>query len=487
MESKLLRPLSQAVALALAAGGAHAASITVTDGGDAGTASSCTLRQAIVSANTDSVQGTCTPGSGADTITFAAGLANATIALQYGQLLIDSSVTISGSGQTITAASGSRVMGIYGNANTTPVVNLTGLTLSGGSTFYTGAGLLISDYAPALGRPTPLSHRHAPPGNTPAAPVSAPMVTLDHVAISGNTSTANAQAAGVYIHASTVAINYSTISGNTLTTASNYGAGGIYVTNGISSGSTVTITNSTISGNRAGGSAAYLTGGLYTYESNVTIINSTLTGNSATGADELAGGLSVSSVYGGYVTTLYDSTVSGNVANSIGGGTYVAGGALVGAFRGGFLVLNNTIVSGNQGATDPDISVVSGATLQSSYGLLGTALQATFSGNGNVFSDAPGLGTLANNGGPTLTMLPQAGSPALGAGNAALIPSGVTTDQRGAGFPRVTNGILDIGAVQAPAAPIAAPTPAPALSRWAMLALGGMLGLFGLRKRRRTG
>ena len=483
MESKLLRPLSQAVALALAAGGAHAASITVTDGGDAGTASSCTLRQAIVSANTDSVQGTCTPGSGADTITFAAGLANSTIALQYGQLLIDSSVTISGSGQTITAASGSRVMGIYGNANTTPVVNLTDLTLSGGGTFYSGAGLLISTYAPAVGRPTPLSHRHAPPGNTPAAPASAPMVTLDHVAISGNTSSANAQAAGVFVLGSTVAINDSTISGNTLTTASNFGAGGIYITNGIS-GSTVTITNSTISGNRAGGSAAYLSGGLYTYESNVTIINSTLTGNSATGADELAGGLSVSSVYGGYVTTLYDSTVSGNTANGIGGGTYVAGGALVGAYKGGFLVLNNTIVSGNQGATDPDISVVSGATLQSSSGLLGTALQATFSGNGNVFSDAPGLGALANNGGPTLTMLPQTGSPALGAGNAALVPAGVTTDQRGAGFPRVTNGVLDIGAVQAAAA---AATPAPALSRWPMLALGGLLALFGLRKRRRTG
>jgi hypothetical protein len=42
VESKLLRPLSQAVALALAAGGAHAASITVTDGGDAGATGTCT-------------------------------------------------------------------------------------------------------------------------------------------------------------------------------------------------------------------------------------------------------------------------------------------------------------------------------------------------------------------------------------------------------------------------------------------------------------
>jgi hypothetical protein len=123
VESKLLRPLSQAVALALAAGGAHAASITVTDGGDPGTAGTCTLRQAIVSANADSAQGTCTAGSGADTITFASGLANSTIALQYGQLLINSSVTISGSGQTIVAGGNSRVMEIS-NANTVASVTV---------------------------------------------------------------------------------------------------------------------------------------------------------------------------------------------------------------------------------------------------------------------------------------------------------------------------------------------------------------------------
>jgi hypothetical protein len=85
-------------------------------------------------------------------------------------------------------------------------------------------------------------------------------------------------------------------------------------------------------------------------------------------------------------------------------------------------------------------------------------------------------------------MLPQPGSPALGAGNAALIPAGVTTDQRGVGYARVVNGSLDLGSVEAAAAPsAAAATPTPALSRWAMLALAGLLSLFGLRKRKRTG
>jgi hypothetical protein len=114
---------------------------------------------------------------------------------------------------------------------------------------------------------------------------------------------------------------------------------------------------------------------------------------------------------------------------------------------------------------------------------MGTALSGAFAGNGNVFSDAPGLGALADNGGPTLTMLPQPGSPALGAGNAALIPAGVTTDQRGVGYARIVNGSLDIGSVEAAAAPAAA-TPTPALSRWALLAFGGLLALFGLRRKR---
>ena len=46
-----------------------------------------------------------------------------------------------------------------------------------------------------------------------------------------------------------------------------------------------------------------------------------------------------------------------------------------------------------------------------------------------------------------MTMFPLPGSPALDAGNNALIPAGITTDQRGA--PRVNRGTVDIGAVEA--------------------------------------
>jgi hypothetical protein len=63
----------------------------------------------------------------------------------------------------------------------------------------------------------------------------------------------------------------------------------------------------------------------------------------------------------------------------------------------------------------------------------------------------PDLGPLAPNGGPTLTHLPAANSEAVDAGNPALDAGVGTTpefDQRGDGFTRVFNDIIDIGAVE---------------------------------------
>ncbi len=73
----------------------------------------------------------------------------------------------------------------------------------------------------------------------------------------------------------------------------------------------------------------------------------------------------------------------------------------------------------------------------------------TFTNTGGVFTNTgvitnnPQLGPLTNNGGPTLTMAPLPGSPALDAGDNALAPA---TDQRG--LPRIWNGKVDLGAVE---------------------------------------
>jgi hypothetical protein len=62
----------------------------------------------------------------------------------------------------------------------------------------------------------------------------------------------------------------------------------------------------------------------------------------------------------------------------------------------------------------------------------------------------PMLGPLANNGGPTPTMLPQFGSPAIDAADPSTA-AGLTTDQRG--YPRVAGPAPDIGAVEFQDAP----------------------------------
>ena len=84
------------------------------------------------------------------------------------------------------------------------------------------------------------------------------------------------------------------------------------------------------------------------------------------------------------------------------------------------------------------------------------------SGNGNLIGITDfGLGVLGNNGGPTQTIALLAGSPAIGAGNVALAVdqngNPLTNDQRGAGYPRTINGLIDIGAFERPTS-IGSPT-----------------------------
>lgn len=74
------------------------------------------------------------------------------------------------------------------------------------------------------------------------------------------------------------------------------------------------------------------------------------------------------------------------------------------------------------------------------------AAEITASSNANIFNNIPKLGPLQNNGGPTLTRLPNEGSPALDAGATPTF----SNDQRGSGFNRIINKMVDIGAVESP-------------------------------------
>ncbi len=111
--------------------------------------------------------------------------------------------------------------------------------------------------------------------------------------------------------------------------------------------------------------------------------------------------------------------------------------------------LGNTIVAVNTaGTSGPDAL---GTVVSQGNNLVGK----TDGSSGWVGSDLTGtialpldpmLGPLGDYGGPTQTMALLLDSPAIDAGNNALIPSGVTTDQRG--FDRIVNTVVDIGAFE---------------------------------------
>jgi hypothetical protein len=121
----------------------------------------------------------------------------------------------------------------------------------------------------------------------------------------------------------------------------------------------------------------------------------------------------------------------------------------------GLPVLHNTLIAGNfRGATGTTRDDVFGALNPGGdYNLIGdgTGMTGLSNGvNGNLVGSAaapidPRLGPLQDNGGPTLTHALLPGSPAIDAGNNAYATD---WDQRGPGFPRIVNGIIDIGAFE---------------------------------------
>ena len=191
-------------------------------------------------------------------------------------------------------------------------------------------------------------------------------------------------------------LNRCTLAGNST------GLGG-----GIYNDGVLALNQCTLAGNSAGGGG----GGIYNNSGTVTVNQSTLAGNSA-----VYGGGGIANNNSGTVT-VNQSTLAGNSAGAYGGGIYSLG----------TLNLTNSIVAGNMAPTVANI-----------LGPINT------SGGVNLTSDAPLLAPLGNYGGPTQTMPPLPGSPAIdGCTNGA--PT-FTTDQRG--LPRIAGPYADIGAVE---------------------------------------
>ena len=190
-----------------------------------------------------------------------------------------------------------------------------------------------------------------------------------------------------------------------------------------------------------GNTARYVGGGLNSQGTGVSLTAShcTISGNTSQGLG--GGGVNLT---GSVSTTLTHCTVSGNHAPDTSG----TGGGL--RRISGTLALENTLVAGNTAPSNPDLAGSVGTA--SGVNFIGDPSGATLPGTAgtNYLTGDPMLAPLGDYGGPSQTMPPLAGSPAIDAAGTT-DPGG--TDQRG--FPRFVDGdasstaALDIGAVEA--------------------------------------
>ena len=221
---------------------------------------------------------------------------------------------------------------------------------------------------------------------------------------------------------STVTNNTATTAGNALAATGAEGAG-IYSAAGLTlDGSTGA---NTISGNIGASSTTttsdILGGGIYTAAGPLILMDATVSGNSATSG----GGIYVN---GTGASALTNVTITGNIASN------GVGGMMQGST--GTTVLNNITLVDNLGATE-GFSASTAATGANNI-LAGCAPDECPTGNTNPAS-VTDLGSLGNNGGGVLTMLPAIGSTAQAAG----LDCTTTADERG--YPRNT---CDLGAVR---------------------------------------
>ncbi len=208
-------------------------------------------------------------------------------------------------------------------------------------------------------------------------------------------------------------------------------------------GGTVGIFNTTITGNTAVGGSGRgpgeqgggFGGGVFNLNGDVVLLNSTIARNTVAaglGGDDKGadgGALYSLSLNVGAATKTQTATVT--ATNSIFDSTVGLGSTVAGSD-----VVNNQ-VNGTATLDAPGPNIASAAVVNTGGALTGSPFTVV----------NPNLGPLSDNGGPTRTLAPFPGSPAIDAGNTSSAAASLT-DQRGPGFTRVANGTVDLGAVE---------------------------------------
>ena len=233
-----------------------------------------------------------------------------------------------------------------------------------------------------------------------------------------------------------------------------YGGGGAGMGGAIfNENGTVNVTNSTFTANGAAGgsgneSGQGLGGAIFSYYGTVTLLNTTLSANTAAIAGR--------DFYAYYGTT---HTINNSILGQADTGIPDLSG-----YAATFTGVNN-IVCPYTGAVStfntaaPDLGGHA-ATLTGVNNIVRTynGSGCTFNLTGTLTGD-PLLGSLASNGGPTQSLLPQTASPAVNAGDDSAA-SGLSYDQRGSPYVRLLPPHVDIGALERVDAPVVTTTSA---------------------------
>ena len=244
-------------------------------------------------------------------------------------------------------------------------------------------------------------------GSTSIGVSNGGLLTVQGTTFSRNTNiySNGAALANIYGNVGTIVVDRSTFVENS---ASGGGSA-------LFAGGTVTVTNSTFAYNTT---TSYGVGTIVGTGVSFTMINSTVSNNTNNSATSAAVNFSFTSVPQG--TVISNTTIAGNTGRGL-------------AQSAGNVRLANSIVAENSAGNCAGTIINGGNNLNNDGTCPGLAVA-------NVQ-----LGPLANNGGPTLTRLPNAGSPALDKINPALCPP---TDQRGVSRPMPAGGLCDIGSVE---------------------------------------
>ncbi len=435
---------------------------------DSNVANDCSLRGALARAN---------GSAGNDTISFDPTIfASAqTISLTNGELVVANNgrLTINGPGANLLTVQRSTAQGTPNfrlftiNANTE--VNLNGLTITGGRTVDGPNG----DAATRGGNGDNGGGIH----NSGSLALSNVIVTGNRTGIGGQSSRAGGNGGdggGIY-NSGTLTVSNSAllnnVTGNGRDFGGNSGRGG-----GIYNSGALTVSNSTFEGNRTGnggdnGGAGGDGAGIYN-AGTLSAANSTFQGNftgngQGQNSSMSSNGGSGGGIYNANTLSLTNCTLSANSTGSAGNvipgfGAAGNGGGIFNGNNASSSTIRNTIVALNTTAgTGPDLS---GGFTSLGYNLIGDNSGATLTPTlGNKIGTSaspidPRLGALASHGGPTQILRLLFGSPAIDAGDDCVADAAhcgdanlaqLTTDQRGAGFPRKFGAQVDIGAVEA--------------------------------------